>query len=1024
MPAPSVNAALRYIRTLFAGRKAEGQSDQYLLDQFVAQHDESAFTALLQRHGPMAMGVCMRILGDEHLAEDAMQATFLVLALKAGAIRKRGSVASWLYGVAIRLSRKVKAQAIRAGQAVERAGPEPPATSVEASRREEKEVLDEELERLPDKYRLPLLLCYFEGRTQEEAAAHLGWTPGQVKGLLDRGRERLRFRLLRRGVTLSAAGAALLTHTTLSAAVPRKLAVFTVEAALNAVSGKTLAGCGVSEAVATLAMGELIMGPKKMLLIAALVLLTGTVALAAGMWASGRPEPDGVDQADVALQAKDKKGKKAKEEPKKLEVDLGGGVKMRFVRIEPGKFTMGSPKSEQDYIRNEFGDVAGDYAAQEKQHKVEITRPFYMGVYTVTQEQYEQVIGKNPSFFKGPQLPVETVSWTDAMEFCANLSKKLGKTVDLPTEAEWEYACRAGTKRPFHFGNSLSSKQANFHGDFPYGGAPKGVYLEKTTNVGSYEANAFGLYDMHGNVWQWIKDWYKRDYYSESPLRDPQGPDAGTGRLLRGSCYGDGAWKCRSASRHYSVPEDRTSLFGFRVVLRPELNRVEAEKPAKAPDPLPPTDEKKTADNKEGNKEKDEGDPADQAVIDRLIQVLKDPATPDEQRLSACEALGKRGTKAQRAAPELVKYLGQVLEKKVAVYKSFEKKGFEENAPDGDELTVIVRATLATGASGKEYTASLTRIMNLRLVGKKGVADKKGGVHYTLEDPRPIFALVGETLGQLGTQYAFSALQKAAKVGSPSRSAAIVGLARIANGADKILKANAEVELQVLAESDADAKIRGEAARSNGVDPAVDEAVTDRLIDIVKDAASSKEQRLSACEALGKRGTKAKRAAPELAKYLGQALEGKGGAFEEELRKILRAAIATGANGKEYTASLDRIFYVGLNRTAADQTPIIYLAGETLGQLGTEDAFAFLQKAAKREKHIRSAAIAGFASAAKSQDKTLKAKAKVELQVLAETDPDVQIRAEAVRAIALIEGRVKDDGKNVTGGKLEEEKKK
>jgi formylglycine-generating enzyme required for sulfatase activity/HEAT repeat protein len=695
-------------------------------------------------------------------------------------------------------------------------------------------------------------------------------------------------------------------------------------------------------------------------------------------------------------------------EPKKLKVDLGGGVEMKLVYIEPGKFMMGSPKSEQDH------------SIQEKQHEVEITRPFYMGVFTVTQQEYELVMGKNPSHacatgahidtrnrvagLDTTRFPVENVSWNDAMEFCKKLSQRTGKEFDLPTEAEWEYTCRGGTKGPFHFGDSLSSKQANFNGDQPYGAAAKAIDLKRTAKVGSYEANSFGLFDMHGNVRQWCKDYYKEDYYKDSPVKDPQGPAEGKDRVLRGGSFDWGATYCRSARRDFNPPGAWDGRNGFRVVVRLSM------------------EEKKTADNKEANKQKDDGDPADQAVIDRLIQVLKDPATPDQQRLSACEALGKRGTKAQRAAPELVRYLGQVLEKKAAVGEGFKKKVIEENAPDGDELTVIVRATLATGASGKEYTALLARIMNLRWVVKKGVAevaDEKGGKKridkmgggYTLEDPRSIFVLVGETLGQLGTQDAFSALQKAAKVGSPSRSAAIVGLARIANGPDKILKANAEVELQVLAESDPDAKIRGEAARSNGGDPAVDEAVTDRLIDFVKDAALSKEQRLSACEALGKRGTKAKRAAPEVAKYLGQALEGNGGAFEEELRKILRAAIATGANGKDFTASLDRIFYVGLNRTAPDQTPITVLAGETLGQLGTEEAFALLQKAAKREKHIRSAAIAGFASAAKSQDKTLKAKAKVELQVLAETDPDVQIRAEAVRAIAVIEGRVKDDGK-------------
>src|SRR5207237_1252020 len=134
------------------------------------------------------------------------------------------------------------------------------------------------------------------------------------------------------------------------------------------------------------------------------------------------------------------------------------------------------------------------------------------------------------------------VSWDDAIEFCRKVSalpelKGKGWTMDLPTEAEWEYACRAGTKTVFHYGNSLSSQQANFYGDAPYGGAPKGKSLNRTAKVGSYDANAWGLYDMHGNVWQWCKDWYSKDYYSNSPKNDPVNETKGIYRVVRGgSC--------------------------------------------------------------------------------------------------------------------------------------------------------------------------------------------------------------------------------------------------------------------------------------------------------------------------------------------------------------------------------------------------------------------------------------------------------------------------------------------------------
>ena len=192
--------------------------------------------------------------------------------------------------------------------------------------------------------------------------------------------------------------------------------------------------------------------------------------------------------------------------PARPEQDFTNSIGMRLVLIPAGKFIMGSPKDEKD---------RGD---DEDQHEVEITKPFYLGVYTVTQAEYEKIMKTNPSWFsargKGKdkvanvdtaQFPVEMVSWNDAVAFCKKLSelpeeKKAGRTYRLPTEAEWEYACRAGTSTAFHFGNSLSSTQANFDGNYPYGKAGKGPYLGRTAKVDSYPANAFGLYDMHGGI--------------------------------------------------------------------------------------------------------------------------------------------------------------------------------------------------------------------------------------------------------------------------------------------------------------------------------------------------------------------------------------------------------------------------------------------------------------------------------------------------------------------------------------------
>jgi formylglycine-generating enzyme required for sulfatase activity len=251
---------------------------------------------------------------------------------------------------------------------------------------------------------------------------------------------------------------------------------------------------------------------------------------------------------------------------------ITNSIDMKLAFIPAGKFMMGSPASEEE--RN----------AEEVQHEVTITKPFYLGVTLVTQAQFDKVMGKNPSFFHakgggGPDHPVDQVLWTDAGEFCQKLSalpeeKKAGRVYRLPTEAEWEYACRAGTTTAFHFGNSLSSKQANFNGNYPYGSADKGPYLRRTEKVSSYPANAFGLYDMHGNLWEWCSDWYDPDYYKNSPKEDPKGPAKGvvsTGfrndffPVVRGGCWLDEARGCRSAYRFRLMPSERYRWVGFRV---------------------------------------------------------------------------------------------------------------------------------------------------------------------------------------------------------------------------------------------------------------------------------------------------------------------------------------------------------------------------------------------------------------------------------------------------------------------------
>ncbi len=234
-------------------------------------------------------------------------------------------------------------------------------------------------------------------------------------------------------------------------------------------------------------------------------------------------------------------------------IELAPGVWLELQPIPAGTFLIGSPETEK--ARGE----------DETRHEVTLTQPFLIGKYPVTQAQWRAVMGSNPSYFQGGNLPVEMVSWNDAQSFCVKVHEKTGHTVCLPTDAQWEYSCRAGTSTPFHFGQELNGTQANCDGNYPYGTTQKGPYLGKTSPVGSYPANAWGLYDMHGNVWEWCQDWYS-DYPKQS-VTDPRGPEVGSYCVFRGGCWNYEAAFCRSASRLRFAPSFRFIRNGFRLAL-------------------------------------------------------------------------------------------------------------------------------------------------------------------------------------------------------------------------------------------------------------------------------------------------------------------------------------------------------------------------------------------------------------------------------------------------------------------------
>jgi formylglycine-generating enzyme required for sulfatase activity len=267
-----------------------------------------------------------------------------------------------------------------------------------------------------------------------------------------------------------------------------------------------------------------------------------------------------------------------------MPVEITNSIGMKLVLIPPGEFEMGSPTEliEEELKAQRLSYCKDHLPGEGPRHRVRITKPFYFGVYEVTQGEYERVMGKNPSACSATgrhkdrvagqdtkRFPVEMVSWDDAVEFCTKLSdlpeeKAAGRTYLLPSEAQWEYACRAGSTGRFSYSSARNAipKEHDEKALSDYGWFIGG---QTTSAVGGKRPSAWGLYDTHGNVWEWCQDWYDKDYYANSPRDDPRGPLAGSRRVRRGGCWLDPAWDCRSAHRNSVEPGDHSDNLGFRV---------------------------------------------------------------------------------------------------------------------------------------------------------------------------------------------------------------------------------------------------------------------------------------------------------------------------------------------------------------------------------------------------------------------------------------------------------------------------
>ena len=521
--------------------------DLQLIQQYASSGDAEALSAVCQRYQGMVYSVCLRLHRDPHAAEDSAQECFLTLIKNAD--RVRSSLGGWLHRSATHVCLKAlhrgKARDVREKEYAEMSAAEDAVPWEEVSPH-----VDEALDALPDELRHAVIEHFLRQRTQADIAEELGVSAATVSRRVDKGLEELRERLKKAGVTLSVALLGTFMSDKMAVAAP---------ATLSAELGKmVIAGVGsAAGGTAAAAGGNLLASAagKAALGVAAVV-----IAVVAILAYKTRPKPAQPARQPARAAApvpaempEAPPDPNSKGEARMLTIALAEGLQVDVVKIDPGAFLMGPENGGEE---------------EKPVHKVTIPRPFFLGVYEVTQEQWEAVMGTNPSQFRDASHPVEQVTWAECQTFLQRLS---GMTTEwdfrLLTEAEWEYACRAGTTTEFFFGETDSAL-----GEYAWYGVNSGG---RTHPVGQKKANPWGLFDVYGNVWEWVQD---RDHANYDGAPDDGSAWESTGgrhHIVRGGSWDDPAKFCRSSSRPQYYPAEKSLRYGFRIAC---TQRTQGEK--------------------------------------------------------------------------------------------------------------------------------------------------------------------------------------------------------------------------------------------------------------------------------------------------------------------------------------------------------------------------------------------------------------------------------------------------------------